>query len=254
MDREIVLSSYNVKDQGNNTPQNFVTKFNIPIILDRNYQYVVGLNRIINMSFTWFNVNSSYNNQLIKYSSDNGSTFNDITFPAGVWNYTDFNTYIKDITKIVKDGANNNEYPITLEFDNTTFRVTVTLANNYQLDLTASNFNELIGFEKEVLKSENNVGPKVPNLSQDTDILNIHCDLINDSLVDGQDTDIIYSFSTSVLRPSYSFTLEPRRVTYNPTNKNIIDSIRIHITDGKRRLIDLNGAETSFSLILKKIE
>ena len=254
MDREIVLSSYNVKDQGNNTPQNFVTKFNIPITLDRNYQYVVGLNRIINMSFTWFNVNSSYNNQLIKYSSDNGSTFNDITFPAGVWNYTDFNTYIKDITKIVKDGANNNEYPITLEFDNTTFRVTVTLANNYQLDLTTSNFNELIGFEKEVLKSENNVGPKVPNLSQDTDILNIHCDLINDLLVDGQDTDIIYSFSTSVLRPSYSFTLEPRRVTYNPTNKNIIDSIRIHITDGKRRLIDLNGAETSFSLILKKIE
>ena len=147
MDREIVLSSYNVKDQENNTPQNFVTKFNIPIILDRNYQYVVGLNRIINMSFTWFNVNSSYDNQLIKYSSDNGSTFNDITFPAGVWNYTDFNTYIKDITKIVKDGANNNEYPITLEFDNTTFRVTVTLANNYQLDLTASNFNELIGFE-----------------------------------------------------------------------------------------------------------
>ena len=36
MDREIVLSSYNVKDQGNNTPQNFITKFNIPIILDRN--------------------------------------------------------------------------------------------------------------------------------------------------------------------------------------------------------------------------
>ena len=204
------------------------------------------------MSFTWFNVNSSYKNQLIKYSSDNGSTFKEITFPAGVWNYTDFNTHIRDITKIVKDGAENNEYPITLEFDNTTFRVTITLAQNYQLDLTSSNFNELIGFDKEILKNQSNVGPRVPNLSQDTDILNIHCDLINDSLVDGQETDIIYSFSTSVLRPSYSFTLEPRRVTYNPTNKNIIDSIRMHITDGKRRLIDLNGADTSFSLILKK--
>ena len=191
---------------------------------------------------------------MIKYSSDNGSTFKEITFPAGVWNYTDFNTHIRDITKIVKDGAANNEYPITLEFDNTTFRVTITLAQNYQLDLTSSNFNELIGFDKEILKSQSNVGPRVPNLSQDTDILNIHCNLINDSLVDGQETDIIDSFSTSVLRPSYSFTLEPRRVTYNPTNKNIIDSIRIHITDGKRRLIDLNGADTSFSLILKKIE
>ena len=144
MDREIVLSSYSVKNQGNNTPQNFITRFNRPLILDSNSQYAVGLNRIVNMSFTWFNVNSTYGNQLIKWSSDSGSTFNDITFPEGVWNYTDFNTHIKDITKIVKDGANNNEYPITLEFDNTTFRVTVTLANNYQLDLTASNFNELI--------------------------------------------------------------------------------------------------------------
>ena len=94
----------------------------------------------------------------------------------------------------------------------------------------------------------------MPNLSQDTDTLNIHCDLINNSLVDGQDTDIIYSFSTSVLQPSYSFTIEPHRATYNPTNKNSISSIRIYITDGKRRLINLSGADTSFSLILKRIE
>ena len=200
MDREIVLSSYSVKDQGNNTPQDFITKFNRSLILNSNYQYAIGLNRIINMSFTRFNVNSSYKNQLIKYSSDNGTTFHEITFPAGVWNYTDFNTYIKDITKIVKDGNNNNDYAITLAFNDTTFRVTVTLAQNYQLDLTASNFNELIGFDKKILKSGNNVGPRVPNFSQDTDILNIHCDLINDSLVNGQDTDIIYYNITKAKR------------------------------------------------------
>ena len=200
------------------------------------------------MSFTWFNVNSSYGNQLIKYSSDNGLTFKNITLPAGVWNYTDFNTYIKNITKT------GDTYPITLEFDNTTFRVTVTLAENYQLDLRASNFNDLIGFDKKILTSGTHIGPKLPNLSQDTDILNIHCDLMNKSLVDGKDTDIIYSFSTSVLQPSYSFTLEPRRVTFNPINKITISSIRMWVTDGKRRLLDLNGADTAFSLILKSIE
>jgi len=73
MDRKIVLSSYSVKNEGNNTPQDFTTKFNRPIILDSNFQYMIGLNRIVNMSFTWFNVNSSYENQLIKYSSDSGS-------------------------------------------------------------------------------------------------------------------------------------------------------------------------------------
>ena len=200
------------------------------------------------MSFTWFNVNAGYKNQLIKYSSDNGSTFKNITFPAGVWNYTDFNKYITNLTKT------GDTYPITLEFNDTTFRVTVTLANNYQLDLRASNFNELIGFDKKILASGTHIGLRVPNLSQDTDILNIHCDLINKSLVDGKETDIIYSFSTSVLTPSYSFTLEPRRVTFNPINKITISSIRIWITDGKRRLVDLNGAETAFSLILKIME
>ena len=115
-------------------------------MLDSNSQYVVGLNRIVNMSFTWFNVNYSYGNQLIKYSSDNGSNFNDIILPPGVWNYKSFNEYIKNITKIVHDGDKANDYPITLIFDNTTFRVTITIANNYELDLTASNFNDLIGF------------------------------------------------------------------------------------------------------------
>ena len=64
---------------------------------------------------------------------------------------------------------------------------------------------------------------------------------------------LIFSFSTSVLRSSYSFTIEPQRITYNPVNKNTISSIRIYIMDGKRRLLDLNGADTAFSLILKEI-
>ena len=247
MEREIVLSSYSVKNKGDNKPEDFTTNFTRPITLDNNKQYTIGLNRVINMSFTWFNVNAGYKNQLIKYSSDNGSTFKDITFPAGVWNYTDFNTHIKNAMKT------GDTYPITLVFDDTTFRVTVTLAANYQLDLRASNFNDLIGFDKKILASGTHIGPRVPNLSQDTDVLNIHCDLVNESLVDGEETDIIYSFSTSVLRPSYSFTLEPQRVTFNPVNKTTISSIRIMITDGKRRLVDLNGADTSFSLILKSI-
>ena len=74
MQREIVLSSYSVKNQYGNKPEDFTTNFTRPIILDNNKQYVIGLNRVINMSFTWFNVNAGYKNQLIKYSSDNGST------------------------------------------------------------------------------------------------------------------------------------------------------------------------------------
>jgi len=88
------------------------------------------------------------------------------------------------------------------------------LKTGYQLDLTKSNFHDVIGFDKVILKDAENLGTHLANLSQYTNILNIHCDLVNTSLVDGVDTDIIYSFSTSVLVPSGNFTIEPRRVTY----------------------------------------
>ena len=242
MDREMVLSSYFVKKIPSNKPENFVTKFTKPIILLSNNQYQPGLNRIINMSFTWFNINLSYKNQTIAYSINNGSNFINLTFPPGVWKYNVFDSYLKQIIK--KDG-------ISLTFNSTTFRVTIVLPTQVRLDLTRSDSNDLIGFDKEILTNGTYIGSRVPNLSQDTDVLNIHCDLINDSLVDGQDTDIIDSFSTSVLQPSNSFTLEPRRITFNPINKTTISSIKMWVTDGKRRLLDLNGADVSYSLILK---
>ena len=96
MERELVSSSYKVKHIGANKPENFVIKYDNALILDRNKEYVIGLNRIINMSFTWLNINGGYNNQLVRYSSDGGKTFIDITFPAGVWKYTDLGTHIRE--------------------------------------------------------------------------------------------------------------------------------------------------------------
>ena len=91
------------------------------------------------MSFTWFNINPGYQNQLVRYSSDGGKTFTDISFPAGVWNYTDINAHIKKATAQGKD-----------EWE-TTFRVTIALKTGYQLGMTVSNFPDLLGFNKQIL-------------------------------------------------------------------------------------------------------
>ena len=80
--------------------------------------------------------------------------------------------------------------------------------------------------------------------------MHIHCDLTSTSLVDADESDIIYSFGTSTLRASYGFVLEPRRVIFNPVNKTNISSIRIYITDGLRRPVYLNNAGTAFPLVL----
>ena len=113
MEREIVLSSYSVKNKDNNKPENFVTDFVRPITLDSNHEYMIGLNRIINMSFTWFNINAGYKNQLIGYSEDSGSTFTNISFPAGVWNYSSINQQIQEAT-VIKQANKEDEYPTIL--------------------------------------------------------------------------------------------------------------------------------------------
>ena len=248
MKRQLVLSSHSIKNKNSNKPSDFTIKYTNPITLNPNKKYEIGLDRIISMSFTWFNITPELNNQKIRFSSDNGNNWTDLNFTPGVWNYVDFNNYIKDRTKI--GTANNPTYPITLEFDDTIFRTIITLATNYRLDLTQSDFHDLIGFNQRVLTNAENIGDYITNLSQDREILNIHCDLISQSLVDGDETDIIYSFSTTTLTPSYSFTQELLRVQYNPVNKNTINTIRIYITDGKKRIIDLNHSDTSFSMIL----
>ena len=202
MEREITLSSFAVKNQRGNRPGDFTTRFTPTIQLGNDASYYIGFNRIISMFFSWTNVNEGYNNQKIAFSKDDGRTWTDIDFAKGVWTYIDLDEYIKEVTKTI-DGEGKEDYPITLTFDNPTFRVIITLATNYQLDLTKSDFNELIGYDKKIIKDETNIGVRVPNLTQDTDVLNIHCDLISDSLVDGEESDIIYSFGTSTLRASY---------------------------------------------------
>ena len=142
METTLVLSSHNVKKkQTKNKPSDFTMRYNQPIILDPNREYELGLDQL-SMSFTWHNINSYLNNQKIKYSSDDGKTWKDLIFPPGVWNYVAFNDFLKQHTKIVT--SSSTTYPITLHFNLTTLKTRVNLATNYQLDLTTSNFNDLI--------------------------------------------------------------------------------------------------------------
>ena len=143
-----------------NRPGDFTTRFTPTIVLDNDATYYISFNRIISMFFTWTNVNSGNNNQKIAFSKDNGKTFTDIDFAQGVWTYNDLDNYIKEKTKII-DSEGNEDYPITLTFDEPTFRVIITLETGYQLDLTKSDFNELIEYDKKILTDERNIGVRV---------------------------------------------------------------------------------------------
>ena len=46
------------------------------------------------MTYSWYNIRSSYKNNTIKYSNDRGANWNTVTFKDGMYSYTDINDYL----------------------------------------------------------------------------------------------------------------------------------------------------------------
>ena len=49
----------------NNSPSNFKTVFDKPITLDQNKSYLIGLDKIESMTYSWYNISEQY--KIIKF-------------------------------------------------------------------------------------------------------------------------------------------------------------------------------------------
>ena len=154
----------------------FTTKFNKPIRLSNDMKHEVAV-RLIKMTYSWYNIRQSYGNNQIKYSKDNGTNWETITFVDGMYSYDDIDKYIKNylknkehFTKGDKDSDDNEiEYGINLYFVLSTYRVLIELADNYQIDLTNSDFRKLIGFDSKIIK-QTEYGTNLPYITRGVDV------------------------------------------------------------------------------------
>ncbi|KAL9963380.1 hypothetical protein ACROYT_G026890 [Oculina patagonica] len=140
-----------------------------------------------------------------------------------------------------------------LYFYTTTYRVTILIANDYELDLSEGDFSELLGFDKKILNDTTNVGVRVPDLTRGVDWIYIHCDLISRA-VDNIADDVLYTLSTATLDISYPFSKEPYRLLWHPVDKYRINSIRIRISDGNGNDLFLNDQPVALSIIIEEDE
>ena len=113
-----------------------------------------------------------------------------------------------------------------------------------------SNFGDLIGFEKKII-TQTEYSSKLPDITNSIDVININCDIITDSIVDGRFCNTLAMIPTDNLTRSYPFTFEPRRALYSPVSNTNISVMRINVTDLIGRLINLNDVDWHISLILR---
>ena len=151
MEQKLVLSSQIARvKNARNTPSDFITVFDRPIVLGGNQRYVIGLDKVNTMTYSWHNVSPDYQNNIISYH--NGTEYKRIEFSNGCYDYTELSDYIKETLIANGDLEPDQASPITIEFDLTSFKCFVSIIKLFALDLRGSNFGVLTGFEPTVIR------------------------------------------------------------------------------------------------------
>lgn len=248
-EQAINISSINRQKVGRSKPEDFTIKYKPSMYLDPTMKHELAVDRV-SMTYSWHNINATYNNNTIKYSKDGGSTWKNIIFVNGMYSYDDLSDFIEQVIKDNGDSPEGDDVGVKIYFVLTSYRVVVELGDGWQLDIRNSTFGDLIGFKSEVITSTGH-SSKLPNITNSIDSLYINCDLITDSITDGIRSNTLCVISCANLTRSYPFQFEPRRALFSTISKTNISEMRIEVRDSLGRPIDLNGIDWHMTLILR---
>ena len=252
-ERAINIFSVNRQKIGASKPGDFTIRFNPSLKLDPGMKHELALDSL-SMIYSWYNIGRDYSNNTIKYSTDKGNSWETITFVDGMYSYSDINDYIHQYMEQKNHHTTDKgikKFGINLTFILTTYKVLLSItSDNYWLDLRGTEFGDLTGFDKKIVK-KTEYGAKLPNITNSIDQININTSAIKDSIVDGRNTDTIAVVPTDNLTRSFPFTFEPRRLKFCPVSSHEISNMRIYLTDSKGRPVDLSDIDRSMVLILR---
>lgn len=240
-------------------PSDFRHNFPNPIQLGS-----IGYEVCLSKLSTWFSAVNLVSRTL-KWSSDGGSTYTTISIPTGNYTVEDVNLLL---AKSQYDGAVTDSdptgilYGIILQPNYNTNRAEFLIDNTilsgvhtFQVDLSdggdPTNIRTFLGFPSAVVTATVS-GTTTAEVTAGADEWQVRCDLHANSYADGVTSDVIYQFIPAV-PPSASIREEPVHRTWFQVNKSTIYSVRIKLTDQSGRKIDLNGEDSVFTFLIRKI-
>ena len=248
-EQAISISSINRQKVGRSRPEDFTIKFKPTLHLEKEMKHEMAVDRV-SMTYSWHNINDAYNNKTIKYSKDDGSNWKNINFVDGMYSYDDLSEYIEQVIKSNGDTPEGDDGSVKIYFVLTSYRVVVELADGWQLDIRNSKFGDSIGFEPKIIKVTDH-SSKLPNITNSVDSIHINCDIVTDSITDGERTNNLCVIPCTNLTRSFPFQFEPKRALFSSISKTNISEMRITVRDSLGRPINLNGIDWHMTLILR---
>ena len=205
----IYISSVDREKIGVSKTHDFKIKLKTTYKLDKNKRYEIAVYTVM-MTYSWHNM--SENHKKIKYTHDGGANWETITFVDGMYSYEDINNYIHQYM-VKETHTTKDKYPINIQFILSSFRVVIELDNNYQVDLRGTEFGNLLGFDEKTVSSTE-YSARLPNITNSVDKINIHSDIIVNSILSGHSDNLLAVIPTDNLTRSYSFKYEPLRLLF----------------------------------------
>ena len=108
-------------------PCDFTIKHIPNLILNKNFEHCIALDKF-NGHYSWYNINSTYNNNKISYSHDNRRTNTVITFPDVVYDCNNINNHIDSSIRANGHTVDGKSPGIKFKFSASRSRVCVLLS------------------------------------------------------------------------------------------------------------------------------
>ena len=207
--------------------------------------------------YSYFNISAAQTNNIIRYSTDGGSTWEtNITLPNGIYSIDDLNAYVQSVMKTRGHYDSGNDlYYLSILPNFNTLRCDVTLSNNYQLDLTSGTvgtIHTLLGFTSKIVTATE-TGSLPVDITNGINSLEVQCSLTDQGYSNEFPGPTLASFVPDVA-PGANIVVSPHPPIYLPVNTKVIRYIRIRITDQLGRRVSFNGENVTVMLHLRRVQ
>ena len=96
-------------------------------------------------------------------------------------------------------------------------------------------------------------GTKFPNISSSIDNLYIGCSFLSESIISGQRSNVLYTFSTNTKTRPLPFEIQAMNYLWNRINTKVISQVTFYVTDDEDRKVDLNDVDISLTVVMKAV-
>ena len=188
-------------------------------------------------------------NNSVRISIDGGVKWSTIKIPVGCYEIKAINSTVK---RLMEKEFGTKSKDICISPNRNTLKCEISLGKDVQIDFRGvdGSLRKVLGFDEKVYEGAGTFESEdVVHILRINSIF-VHCDVVTMARKNGITSPVVYNFFPNV-PPGYKIVSRPKNLIYIPLSLNVINRMRVWLTDQNDNLIDLRGEELTVTFHIK---